>query len=730
MPSALTVIRVAVPRPLHSLYDYHVPEGQELPLVGARVRVPFGNSRVVGICVENDVKEGRIETKPILDVIDQEAAIPATLLDLAQWMSQYYHHPLGEVLATILPSAARRGSAFEIKALPIARRWLLKQADFKNPRATRQEALVQWLGTAVTEATDGVPEEAILKAGFTRDVISRLVDLGVLEAAPEIEPAPLQQPLDPTPAQADAIKAVRDSDGFSIFLLEGVTGSGKTEVYLQAMAPALNAGGQILVLVPEIALTPQTLARFEDRFGRTGMIHSGLTDQQRLQTWLRCKSGELTILIGTRSAIFTPFAKLGLIIVDEEHDSSYKQQEGLRYSARDLAAKRAQQEDIPLLLGSATPSLESIFNVQRGRYRHLLLADRAGGASMPSYHIIDLRGQTLHGGLASSLIQTIREHLAASGQVLLYLNRRGYAPTLLCQSCGWQAVCPDCDARLTLHRTPAVMICHHCALRLEVPNHCEACGQGALLPLGQGTQRTEDSLASLFPDVPIHRIDRDTTRTNRQLNAQLQQIHEDQPCIMVGTQMLAKGHHFPSVTLVAVLNADAGLLSPDFRAPERTAQLIVQVAGRAGRAAKPGQVWIQSHQPDNPLLGRLIEDGYAGFAKTELESRSLAGLPPMHPMALLRAEAENQALAQAFLANCKAHLEQVQVAQEGGPEARVKLYGPVPAPMARLANRYRFQLMLIAPSRNTLHRLLQSLGHPRVPAALRWSIDVDPYDAL
>jgi primosomal protein N' (replication factor Y) len=476
-------------------------------------------------------------------------------------------------------------------------------------------------------------------------------------------------------------------------------------------------------LVPEIALTPQTLARFEKRFGQVGIMHSALTDKQRLQTWLRCRDGELNILIGTRSAVFTPFKRLELIIVDEEHDSSYKQQEGLRYSARDLTAKRAHSLGIPLVLGSATPSLESLYNVSRQRYSRLKLPSRAGGASMPSYHLVDLRGLTLHEGFSRTLIDVIRRHLANEGQVLVYLNRRGFAPTLLCRSCGWQYQCSDCDAKLTLHRAPDQMICHHCLLKFEVPKECGHCGQSDLLPVGLGTQRAEDAVEAIFPDVPVYRVDRDTTRTNRQLGEQLDKINQGAPCIMVGTQMLAKGHHFPSVTLVVVLNADSGFLSPDFRAPERTAQLIVQVAGRAGRAERSGEVWIQSYQPDNPVLKRLIDEGYTGFAEAELKTREDAGLPPILPMAMLRAESQDGRMALDFLQNCKRSLNNMG-------QNRVEVMGPIPAPMARVANRYRYQLMLIAPNRSHLHQLLQGLGRPKAPAQLRWSIDVDPYDAL
>ena len=725
MTNGRTYIQVAVPRPLHSVYDYHLGEDQTIPPIGSRVRVPFRRGEIIGICVSTDVDNPHAQTKPVAEILDGDPAISVELLELASWMQSYYHYPLGEVLATILPGAARKGSALEIKPLPPPDIWHLRDPTAVSPRAKTQQAVIAHL-QGFREPQSG---EALESAGFNRPLLRKMESLGALERKSLQPDTRTTAALDPTTEQKHAIEKITAASGFDVFMLEGVTGSGKTEVYLQSMAPVLDAGKQVLVLVPEIALTPQTLERFERRFGNTGMIHSALTEQQRLQTWLRCREGEIRILIGTRSAVFTPFQRLGLIIVDEEHDSSYKQQEGLRYSARDLTVKRAQNLNIPLLLGSATPSLETVYNVQRGRYQHLALKQRAGGALMPSYHIIDLRGQTLRGGLSNSLVRVIREHLTNSGQILVYLNRRGFAPTLLCKSCGWQNVCSDCDAKLTLHRQPPQLVCHHCSLRFPVAEKCENCGHDDLLPVGLGTQRAEETLAQLFPDVPLFRIDRDTTRSNIQLHRQLERIQQGKPCIMVGTQMLAKGHHFPAVTLVAVVNADAGFLSPDFRAPERTAQLIVQVAGRAGRAERPGEVWVQSYQPENPLLLRLLQQGYQEFAQAELATRVAAGLPPAQPMAMLRADAFDGAMAKEFLQQRKTLL--LQLSQQLIEEpSDVQILGPIPAPMARIANRVRFQLVVLATTRSSLHRVLGALGQPKTRANLRWSIDVDPYDAM
>ncbi len=704
-------VQIAVPRPLHAVYDYAVPEASPLPEVGARVRVPFGNTNVIGICTSNSVDSPHPKLKAVTEVLDYGSAIPEELIDLAKWMSGYYHHPMGEVFATVLPVAARKGASFEIDP-PDS--WAATHIEFDNKRAHAQRSLLDYIReNGPTAGAD------LVEAGYRRETLRKLVASGHIEAALPESTHTAEQPPQPSKAQADAIEAIKSAIGrYHAYLLEGVTGSGKTEVYLRAMEPVIAAGGQVLVLVPEIALTPQTLKRFQNRYASVGMMHSNLTDHERLQTWLKCRAGEISVLIGTRSAVFTAFSKLGLIIVDEEHDSSYKQTDGLRYSARDLAAKRASALSIPVVFGSATPALETIHNSDRGRYTRLELPSRAAGASMPTYHVIDTRGQSLRDGISNELHHVIRKHLDNRGQVLLFLNRRGFSPALLCTSCGWQAMCPECDARLTLHKQPRQLMCHHCGLRLEVPEACDECGHLGLIPVGLGTQRTEDAVAQRFTDVPVYRIDRDTVRSNAQLEARFDKINTGAPAIMVGTQMLAKGHHFPNVTLVAVLNADAGFLSGDFRAPERTAQLIVQVAGRAGRAERPGEVWIQTWQPQNPLLNRLIEKGYRGFAELELAERRKMGLPPARPMAMLRAESSNPGEALELLGKLKSQ------------SSNLECMGPVPAPVARIANRSRFQLMLLADNRSVLHTALARLSPGKIPRTLRWSIDVDPYDSL
>ncbi|MCZ6618416.1 MAG: primosomal protein N' [Gammaproteobacteria bacterium] len=720
MTTSAETVRVAVPRPLHALFDYSIPDGLATPVIGARVAVPFGRQRLTAICVARNPPDAHSTLKPIHAVLDDGNAFGDELYELASWLAEYYHHPLGEVFGTILPVAARREVELVIHH-PETWQRTDKCADLT--RAPKQQALVDHF-----ESEGGVLEATQLReAGFKRAIIRAIAGKGLI--APTTFAPPREQLASEVPVlnseQTLVLAAlIEHLDGFAPSLLDGITGSGKTEIYLRLIERLRAEGRQVLVLVPEIALTPQTVARFQQRFGVAEVLHSNLTAGQRLQTWLKCKRGDVGILIGTRSAILTPFANLGLIVVDEEHDSSFKQTDGLRYSARDVAVKRAQNLGIPMLLGTATPSLESLLNAKSGRYRHLRLTRRAGGAELPSFHLLDIRGHKLADGLSVPLQQIINRHLGADGQVLVFLNRRGYAPSYLCPYCGWQATCSQCDTPMTLHKTPPALICHHCARRETPSSSCPACGRQSPIAIGIGTQRAAEGLLALFPDTPLYRIDRDSTRSRRRMEEQFQAIRQGQPAILVGTQMLAKGHHFPNVTLVAVLNADGGFCSADFRAPERTAQLIIQVAGRAGRAQRPGQVWIQTYQPENPLLVSLIEEGYESFATAELESRHRSGLPPYRPMAMVRAESRDTALPIAFLTDLRTALA-----------GEFEILGPAPAPVQRIADRNRYQLLLLADNRRALHLGLHRLrdkiakDHP-VSANLRWSLDVDPYDTF
>jgi primosomal protein N' (replication factor Y) len=731
-PSA-RILEISVPSPLYRRFDYSLPASMARPAPGSRVLVPFGRRQVVGIVLtekdHSEVEAARL--KPVARILDVGPVFDSELLQLLCWAADYYHHPIGEVLSTALPALLRRpGNRSDARV----RVWRLTAtgrqiAADDLTRAPRQQRVI----SALVARPEGLERDAL---DVPADVLNTLKEKGWIERA---EPAPPDQDADPAdirePAptlsdpQAAAVQAVSAAfDRFQPFLLEGVTGSGKTEVYLRVAEPLLQQGRQVLVLVPEIGLTPQLVSRFRRRFEvELAVLHSGLSDGQRLHAWRQSANGRARLILGTRSAVFTPLAAAGLIIVDEEHDSSLKQQEGFRYSARDLAVWRARQLEIPIVLGSATPSLESLYNVDRGRYRHLLLPERAGRALAPILRLLDLRGQPMRELLSAPLTAAMEAHLSEGGQVLLFLNRRGYAPVLLCHDCGWVAECRRCDARMTLHQRSRELRCHHCGSQRRVDSHCPACGSSELIGIGEGTQRIEQALLERFPAETVLRIDRDSTRRRGRLEQALADAEAGKARILLGTQMLAKGHHFPQVTLVAILDADQGLFSTDFRASERMAQLIIQVAGRAGRADRRGEVLIQTHHPDHPLLRQLVTEGYPAFARAALQERRDAGLPPYASIAVLRAEATAAGAPEEFL-------DRARVLAAPCTDADTQLWGPVAAPMQRRAGRYRAQLLVQASDRAPLQRLLrqwvEQLNGIKSARRVRWSIDVDPLDLL
>lgn len=647
-----------------------------------------------------------------------------------------YQHSLGDTFSWALPALLRQGEAAEARQ---ERFWQLAEgARADDPRLARAPRQREALKT-IAQHPHGVPHSLLGKLQLNRDSLELLLDKRLLRIDSRRRSQSrshsgswlLQSELALNSEQRAAFEAIRAGlGGFQAFLLAGVTGSGKTEVYLQLIHQVLAAGKQALVLIPEINLGPQTLARFEQRFNaRIALLHSSVNDRERLDAWLAARDGEADIVIGTRSALFTPLKNPGLIIIDEEHDASYKQQEGLRYHARDLALLRARQENLPIVLGSATPSLESLHNAHAGRYALLKLTRRAGGAQPPRFLRLDVKSRPLDSGISGPLQQAIAQTLAAGQQVLVFLNRRGFAPTLLCHDCGWLSQCPRCDARMTLHQRHHELRCHHCGHVERPPSNCPQCAKVDLRPVGAGTERAEERLGILFPDYPVLRIDRDSTARKGAMEQLFGTINRGEPCLLVGTQMLAKGHHFPRVTLVAILDADGGLFSADFRASERMAQLIVQVAGRAGRAEEPGRVIIQTHLADHPLLVQLTEQGYFAFAEQALSERRAAGLPPFSHLALLRAEAHRPGQAEEFLEQaCSLAERLLDELQLSG----IELLGPVPAPMERRAGRYRAQLLLQGNSRAPLHRLMSAwlVQLEQLPGgrAVRWSLDVDPID--
>jgi primosomal protein N' (replication factor Y) len=736
------ILQIALNTPLRSVFDYRPPAGftglasGEALRPGVRVRVPFGRRQLIGILIGTAAESGvsSEKLKSALDIVDEEPIFDPVTFDLLRWAAEYYHHPIGEVFAAALPVSLREGRP----TLPQPKRWSLSEAGRRelsapsDRRSPQQRALLAWLGERGPSAESdisGAFKPAPLRALAARGWVAlqgRASNAGSAASRPiDVQLRPSEVALTEHQAQCvDAILACLS--GYSAHLLYGVTGSGKTEVYLRVIAAAIEDGGQALVLVPEIALTPQLVDRFRRRFtAGVVAVHSSLTGTERRDAWRAAHSGQARIIIGTRSAVFTSLPNLKLIVVDEEHDASYKQHEGFRYSARDLAVARARRAAVPVLLGSATPSLETLDNAASGRYVRHRLPHRPGAAQVPCMSLVDLRRHGADQGLSTPAMQAITRHLQAGGQVIVFLNRRGYAPSLFCNACGWIAPCAHCDARMTLHRRAQRLRCHHCGAHGPVPEICGSCGQ-PLAPVGQGTERVEETLARLYPDAPLARLDRDTAAARGAVQSVLDRVHRGEARILVGTQMLTKGHHFPEVTLVLILDADQGLFASDFRATERLAQTITQVAGRAGRAAMPGEVLIQTEFPEHPLLNRLLTQGYEGFAKSALEERREAGWPPFSRLAMLRAEAKDSALLDAFL----------REAAEAGRALRaaaVSVLGPASALIARRADHFRAHLLIEAAARATLQRFLTD-WLPQVarlterPPGLRWSIDVDPLE--
>jgi len=728
MPTAFLLI--ATPSPLRKCLAYLPPPQCDVNTLqpGVRVQIPLRNKQVCGIliAVSNQTDHAPSKLKSATAILDLKPILPKSLMRLINWSSDYYQWPIGDAYATALPASIRQAKSIEPT---IISHWQLtaqgQQVDLVHlARAPLQAKLLKLLA----QHPQGLSKTELLKADINKTVLQNVASKGWIQAI-KLTPAHgcsqviiQQQALSLNSAQQQAVERLLSHlDQPEVFLLDGVTGSGKTEVYLQVIAEVIKRGQQALVLVPEINLTPQTVKRFQNRFkAEIVALHSNLTDNQRAKAWLEAQSGRAHIVIGTRSAIFTPLAKPGIIIVDEEHDASFKQQDSFRYCARDLAVMRGKLESIPVVLGSATPCLESINNVVKNRYQELTLPERAGYASPPSFRTLDLRGQVMQEGLSGALLSAMEKHLAAGNQVLVFLNRRGYAPVLICHQCGWVAGCKRCTAHLTLHHN--FLQCHHCNSQQAVLKSCPSCQQPKLVPLGVGTQRIEKVLEARFPEAGVLRIDRDSTRRKHAMETILQQIHSRQKRILIGTQMLAKGHHFPHVTLVAILDTDAGLFSSDFRASEHLAQLLLQVAGRAGRADKAGEVLLQTYHPEHPLLQILLTQGYARFARYALHERQQAHLPPYTYLALLRAEALNPELMQRFMQDCCNFILQQQLP--------VQLQGPVIAPLERKAGHYRMQLLLHGAQRQTLNTALKQLiayiEQQKISRKVRWSIDVDP----
>jgi primosomal protein N' (replication factor Y) len=706
---------------------------------GMRLQVPFGRRTVVGILIavvsQSQVAPHKLRRAQCC--LDKSPIIPVSLLQLLTWATEYYHHSPGEVFFTALPQLLRQGKPTAPPISSIYRRWFLSPKGYISDlatltRAPRQKQLVELLRCH----PEGLTSSQI-KGKFSayQSSLRSLVAKGWMHSKEELAcegKEPLKEHLrhQLNAAQRAAVTAILAAQQkFQPFLLEGVTGSGKTEVYLQVIEEIIARNQQALVLIPEIGLTPQIVERFRRHLQSTvAVLHSALSDRERLAAWLAAYEGKATVIIGTRSAIWAPLQNLGIIIVDEEHDPSFKQQEGFRYHARDLAIMRARQAKIPVVLGSATPSLESLDNVKRQRYCLLRLSQRAGTAKIPQIHLIDVRSCPLEAGISPSMLAALEHHLGQGNQALLFLNRRGFAPTLICHECGFVIPCRRCDAYMTVHQRNYRLRCHHCGAEHPFPTCCPQCGNPLLHPRGLGTEQVEARLKTFFPNIGIARIDRDTTRRVGILDKMLNSIRNGKYRLLIGTQMLAKGHHYPNITLVGVLDADQGLFGSDFRAGERMAQLILQVMGRAGRGDKPGEVLIQTHHPEHPLLRSLVSHGYRHVAEMLLEERRQTGFPPHGYLALLRAKSVSADSPTAFLENAR------NMAVALNPQGVVTLLGPVPAPMERRAGHYRAQLLLQGSSRTHLQRLLTmwvpKLEYLKTARKVQWSLDVDPVDLM
>lgn len=721
----MAIVRVALDVPLATLFDYTATDDVQ---PGQRVLVPFGRKQLVGVvlqqAVESDLDADRI--KPVIRVLDEEPLLPADVLELVRFCSDYYHYPLGATAINALPVRMRRSEPLARNA---AQRYALTAAGRAlDPEQLDQRKVVQ---RRLLEALRlNVLDSAQLRAlsSSAPSALKALQAAGWVEHCKTTSPqfVELRNAHVLNEEQQKAVDAVAQSTGYGCFLLHGITGSGKTEVYMHLMHHALQQGGQVLLLAPEINLTPQLENYFRSRFPgiELASLHSGLAEGVRAQNWLAAQSGRARIVLGTRLAVYTPLPQLALILVDEEHDASFKQQDGLRYSARDVAIFRANQRKVPVVLGSATPALESWHNAQTGRYHLLQLTARAhAAANLPEVRCIDTRNVVLQDGISEQLLGALQQRLQRKEQSLVFINRRGYAPVLMCTACGWLSGCARCAGKLVLHQQERRLRCHHCGYQAKVPHACPDCGNADLHPVGFGTQRIEDVLQQRFPEARILRVDRDSTRNKGSWDEMRNRIAGEQVDILVGTQMLAKGHDFPKLTLVGVLNPDSALYSGDFRAPERLYAQLAQVAGRAGRAEQPGEVLVQTNFPDHPLFRALRAHDYAAFAQTQLAEREMAGFPPFVFQAMLRAEGRHEEAVYDFLHRAR----EAAVALE----SPVEVYGVVPAAMPRRAGQVRAQILLQSMSRKILQQFLHTWRSQLdvLPAQkMRWSLDVDPME--
>ena len=732
------LIEVLVPIPLMEKFSYLAPKDDQSPLKqGSRVLVPFGRRTLVGIIWDFSKKDSSDprKYKHIIKVLDDRPLLDSHSMDLAEWASRYYHYPLGEIISYFFPPSLRKGkeaSFKESKYLELTSKGsFLKEEDLA--RAPGQKKLVSLL-----KEKKELSAKSAKAYGISNAVINGLEQKGYISKfSRELSPYKKVKDNKLLPSkklnkeQVEAVKSIKGSqDKNQTFLLDGITGSGKTEVYLQAIQEVVNNGKQALILIPEIGLAPQAEERFKEYFGdRVMSFHSAKNDREKVDAWLGASRGLVDIIIGTRSSVFLPMKNLGIIVVDEEHDLSFKQMDKFRYSARDMALYRAKLEKVPVVLASATPSLETLKNAQEDKYKVLKLSQRATGASLPAFQAVDLRGKELNEGLSNELLEATQSELSKGNQVLIFLNRRGYAPSMICKVCGWISNCERCDALMTVHKNPLKLHCHHCDAQKSYPNKCPLCDSNDFLKYGFGTERLEEFLHNQFPEVITLRIDSDSTKKKETLNEYFHEIKKGNPLILLGTQLLAKGHHFPEVTLVGIVDADSGLFSADFRGSERVAQLMTQVSGRAGRDKKPGRVILQSYCPDHPQIEEIVTGSYEKFAQKLLEERKAYKIPPFSYQAKIFAESPKSLTSRDFILNL---LNKSKIDEK--LKSNLRIVGPLPSIMEKKSGVFRWELSIFSTNRSDLHKFLDvmqsRLYHPKLSKSVRWSIDVDPLSSL
>ena len=735
---ASELIDVLVPIPVLEKFSYLPAKGSRiLPKPGSRVLIPFGRRTLVGIVwkISKLDKSDKRKYKHIKETLDDSPLLDTNALKLAEWSSRYYHYPLGEIISYFFPPSLRKGEEAKFRQAKYLE--LTSRGEFLDMKSLEKAPAQKKLITLLQEKHE-VSIKSLKAFGISSVSVKSLIDKGLIRSF-SIELSPYKQlddkkSLSPKKLNKEQLLAVSKinsaQDKNTTFLLDGITGSGKTEVYLQAIKEIVCQGKQALILIPEIGLAPQAEERFRDYFGdRVMSFHSAKNDREKLDAWLGAAKGLVDIIIGTRSSVFLPMKKLGIIVVDEEHDLSFKQMDKFRYSAREMALYRAKLEKIPVILASATPSLETLKNAKDVKFETLRLNRRATGASLPNIKAIDLRGKELNEGMSNHLLEATESELEKGNQVLIFLNRRGYASSLICKSCGWISNCDRCDALMTVHKKPLKLQCHHCEAQKEFPDACPKCSSKDFLQYGYGTERIEEYLQVRFPKFKTLRIDSDSTRKKESLTGYFDLIKKGEPMILLGTQLLAKGHHFPNVTLVGILDADSGLFSADFRGSERVAQLMTQVSGRAGREEKPGQVIIQSYCPDHPQIEEIINGTYQTFAQRLLEERRASKTPPYSFQVKVYAESPKSIVSRDFI---RSLINRISIDNSLSKDLRI--VGPLPSLMEKKSGVYRWELNIFSKKRSQLHKyldLVQSkLYSPSISKQVRWSIDVDPLSSL